>query len=265
MSRLVLDFDADNTRRHLVYVGDSIGYTAADGDTQNNMKRLPSLLAKSVCERGFEEWDLGFDGTQYPGNKYWRWDGTADGLAENTSNTPYDWNLYFLTDAGQTATNWPDGDKSFDLEVASYGDDHHDILVVQFGWNDFSAPDSAATFESGLEARLNEWTDVDRKFLLPGYLPYSASYERGAIREDASAAAYWTAINNAAADANPGNQQDTVAVAHLGGYSQGTGMRNSLPLSMLRSDATHPNRVGAQFMARSLVRHPDWPGVRIPY
>ena len=266
MSKLVLDFDADDDRRRrLVYVGDSIGYTPATGDFQANHKRLPSLLAKSLCARGYQEWDGGFDTPQHSFFG-WHMDGTAEGDVDDTgvSSGPWDWELYFLTDSGRTAANWPDGPKSFDLEVAAYGGEPCDILVVQFGFNDMNdAGITAGEYETALKARLNEWTDVERKFLIPTYSPFDVTYPRGGIND--GKAAYWTGALNAASDANPGNQQDTVALIHTGNFFEGVGIRNGLPLFMLNSDTTHANRIGAQYIARSVTRHEDWPGVRIPY
>lgn len=272
MSRLQLDYDPTlgMTRKRLVYVGDSVGQTPQTGDTQEHHKRIPSLLGKSLCARGYQEWSEGFDGAQhyYFG---WHYDGTADGIVDNsgTSSGPWDVEVYYLTDSGESAYTWAspvDGDEGHSDEPGTYGAERCDVLVVQFGFNDMNvnaAGTSAAVMETAMHARLDEWTNVGRKFLVLGYSPYDSSYPRFGINEGKSA--YWTAAVNAAAAADPGDQQDEVQIVRLPPYGLGDGVRNGFPLDFLNADTTHVNRIGAQIIARAITAAPGWPGIRIPY
>lgn len=223
----------------LVWVGDSIsGQNATEGSDEDQEStdaflRWGDRLAVELAHYGVDRYTGG-------------WSTVTGSDAPSYGSSPADWVFHDLQVGGTTTNTWPASGKA--ATVPSFATPVT-ILVVQFGRNNFGGANSTTVeqFEAGLVARLNEWTQVQYKFVLMGWLQTTDATTLQAWH-DAGAAA--------AAAASPGDRQGAVQYFNVGGSTCATepGVIGSPTPDEYSYDGVHLSTAGAQHFHDTL-----WP------
>lgn len=220
----------------LVWVGDSIsGQCATPGSPEDQastdaFQRWGDLLAVELAAYGVERYTGG-------------WSTVTSPDAPSTGTEPADWIYHDLAVGGATASTWTSHAKATSVTNNGVGGFAAPvtILVVQFGRNDYSGANSttSAQFTTNLTARLNEWTNVQYKFVLMGWLP---------VLNSTTLQTWHDAAASAAAAATPGDRQDAVQFFNIGGTTCAPepGVIGSPTSDDLSYDGIHINVAGAQ-------------------
>lgn len=231
----------------LVWVGDSISAQCAtpgspeDQASVDAFQRWGDLMALELANYGVDRYTAD-------------WDSVAGSDAPSYGSSPADWVYHDLSVGGATASTWSGTSKA--NSVTSNGIGGYatpiTILVVQFGYNDFTGPNStsSATFTTNLVTRLDQWTNVAYKFILMSWLPTVNA---------TTLQAWHDAAVSAAATAEPGDRQSAVEFFNVGGSTCGSNpnITGSPTPDEYSYDGTHINVAGAQFHHDTL-----WPQIK---
>lgn len=223
---------------------------------------VPKVLVWVGDSKSFSSQSTGFPETYPDADNFRRWgdrhavDLAASGVRRYTGwgtreklwgSAPYDVTFQHLAVAGSQAHNWPDSPVAQDIPAEAWGS-HVDYLVVQFGGNEYNAGTDPEVFRAALVARLNEWTNVARKFVFMATTnrlgPNSGNPPLWGPNPGAQP--YWEAGRQAAVDATPGYLQDEVRFRALFGRPHLLADTGSGPLSGWTYDRTHLTAEGAR-------------------
>lgn len=283
MARLHMRHDSGTPRdqKTLVWVGDSItkGGTASSAA----FERAGDLVARSIATRGVARFNYGYFTDASGGQRGWeRASGavnseatlnsasyTRDQLKANVAAlaNKYDVIYHNVCTGGRTAGSLQSPAGGFDTygipwvgdtEESTIGtgyDDPVDILIVQFAHNDIAAGDTPVMFADNLIARLNDWTNVRRKFIFLSWAYSDFDYPQEAADrwEWYFDGAYGGAVS-ASVQATPGDMQASIPVRSVSNYYGITAYPHTA--MSLSNDGIHLTTDGARMHAERWYSEP---------